>query len=157
MRQLYDKHASQCAGKPLSQWPHLTPRHAPLFTLRLTQDTTVYETRSEGHMTRAIFELTDLADTPFLFIAAEVAEHFKLSDGDGQEALRQSGYQTTQKSHKGRKGRYWAHPKHLQKTGCAFSLWTAYRGCPNIRDAPDLSLVTNINTHRLYSRSAECG
>ena len=35
-RQLYDKHASQCAGKSLSPWPHLTPRHGPLFTLRLT-------------------------------------------------------------------------------------------------------------------------
>ena len=88
------------------------------------EDTNVYETRAEGHMTRAVFELTDLADTPFLFIAAEVAGHFKLSDGDGQAALGQAGYQTIQRSHKGRKARYWAHPKHLQKTGCVFSLWT---------------------------------
>ena len=56
------------------------------------EDTTVYETRSEGHMTRAVFELTDLANKPYLFIAAEVAGYFKLSDGDGQIALRQAGY-----------------------------------------------------------------
>ena len=52
--------------------------------------TTVYETRAEGHMTRAVFELTDLADKPYLFVVAEVAEveeYFKLSDGDGQTAL----------------------------------------------------------------------
>ena len=106
------------------------------------QDTTVYETRSEGHMTRAVFKLTKLADTPFLFIAAEVAGHFKLSDGDGQAALRQAGYVADQRHHKGRKARYWSHPKHLQKTGCAFSLWTPNSGsCPTVRDAPDLSVV----------------
>ena len=77
------------------------------------EDTNVYETRAKGHMTRAVFELTDLADTPFLFIAAEVAGYFKLSDGDGQTALDQAGYQTTLRSHKGRKARYWAHPKNL--------------------------------------------
>ena len=106
------------------------------------QDTTVYETRSEGHMTRAVFKLTKLADTRFLFIAAEVAGHFKLSDGDGQAALRQAGYVADQRHHKGRKARYWSHPKHLQKTGCAFSLWTPNSGsCPTVRDAPDLSVV----------------
>ena len=106
------------------------------------EDTTVYETRSEGHMTQAVFELTDLADTPFLFIAAEVAGHFKLSDGDGQAALKTAGYVATQRHHKGRKARYWAHPKHLQKTGCVFSLWTPNSdSCPTVRDAPDLSVV----------------
>jgi hypothetical protein len=106
------------------------------------EDTTVYETRSEGHMTRAVFELTDFADTPSLFIAAEVAGHFKLSDGDGQAALRQAGYQSIQRSHNGQKARYWAHPKHLQKTGCVFSLWTSNSdSCPTVRDAPDLPVV----------------
>ena len=109
------------------------------------EDTNVHETRAKGHMTRAVFELTDLADTPFLFIAAEVAGHFKLSDGDGQAALGQAGYQTIQRSHKGRKARYWAHPKHLQKTGCVFSLWTPNSdSCPTVRDAPDLSVVRQI-------------
>ena len=56
------------------------------------EDTTVYETLAERHMKRAVFELTDLADTPFLFNAAG---YVKLSDGDGQAALRQAGYQTT--------------------------------------------------------------
>ena len=93
-------------------------------------------------MTRAVFELTELADTPFLFITAEVAEHFKLSDGDGQAALRQAGYITKQKSHKGQRGRYWLQPKHLQQKGIAFSLWTTNSdSCPTIRDAPDLSVV----------------
>ena len=107
------------------------------------QDTTVYETRAEGHMTRAVFELANFADTPFLFIAAEVAGYFKLSDGDGQTALGQAGYKTTQRSHKGRKARYWAHPKNLRQKGCVFSLWK-----PNehnyltFRDAPCLSVVT---------------
>ena len=106
------------------------------------QDTTVYETRSEGHMTRAVFELTELADTPFLFIAAEVAGHFKLSDGDAQAALRQAGYIPRQKSHYGRKGRYWLQPKHLQQKGIAFSLWTTNSDpCPIIRDTPDLLVV----------------
>ena len=108
------------------------------------QDTTVYETRSEGHghMTRAVFKLTKLADTRFLFIAAEVAGHFKLSDGDGQAALRQAGYVADQRSHKGQKIRCWVQPKHLQKTGCGFSLWTPKSGsCPTVRDAPDLSVV----------------
>ena len=48
---------------------------APITTDK--QDTTVYETRSEGHMTRAVFELTELADTPFPFIATEVAQRAK--------------------------------------------------------------------------------
>ena len=106
------------------------------------EDTNVHVTRAKGHMTRADFELTDLADTPFLFIAAEVAGHFKLSDGDGQAALRQAGYQTIQRSHKEQIARYWAYPKHLQKTGCVFSLWTPNSdSCPTVRDAPDLSVV----------------
>ena len=106
------------------------------------EDTNVYETRAKGHMTRAVFELTDLADTPFLFIAAEVAGHFKLSDGDGQAALRQAGYQTIQRSHKEQIARYWAYPKHLQKTGCVFSLWTPNSdSCHTVRDAPDLLVV----------------
>jgi hypothetical protein len=106
------------------------------------QDTTVYETRSEGHMTRAVFELTELADTPFLFIAAEVAEHFKLSDGDGQAALRQAGYVATQRSYKGQKIRCWLQPKHLQQKWIAFSLWTPNSdSCPTIRDTPDLLVV----------------
>ena len=106
------------------------------------QDTTVYETRSEGHMTRAVFELTDLVETPFLFIAAEVAENFKMSDGDAQIALRQAGYIPRQKSHMGQRGRYWLQPKHLQQKGIAFSLWTPNSdSCPTIRDAPDLSVV----------------
>ena len=105
------------------------------------QDTTVYETRSEGHMTRAVFELTDLADTPFPFIAAEVAGYLKLSDGDGQIALRQAGYIADQRSHKGQKIRCWLQPKYLKQKGCAFSLWTTQGDCPNIRDAPDLSVV----------------
>ena len=104
--------------------------------------TTVYETRVEGHMTRAVFELTELTDTPFLFIAAEVSGYFKLPDGDGRAALRQAGYQTTQRSHKGRKARYWAHPKHQQKTDCTFSLRTPNSySCPTVRDAPDIALV----------------
>ena len=89
------------------------------------QDKTVYQTRSEGHMTRAVFELTELADTPFLFIAAEVAGYFKLSDGDAQIALRKAGYIPRQKSHYGRKGRYWVYPIHLQKNSNLFSLWSA--------------------------------
>ncbi|MDB3912678.1 DUF5906 domain-containing protein, partial [Paracoccaceae bacterium] len=106
------------------------------------QDTTVYETRSEGHMTRAVFELTDLVGTPFLFIAAEVAENFKMSDGDAQIALRQAGYIPRQKSHKGKKGRYWVHPKNLKQKSNVFSLWK-----PNelsyftFRETIDLSVV----------------
>jgi hypothetical protein len=106
------------------------------------EDTTVYETRSEGHMTRAVFELTDLANKPYLFIAAEVAGYFKLSDGDGQIALRQAGYVTTQKSHKGKKGRYWVYPKNLKRRAFVFSLWK-----PNehsyltFRETADLSVV----------------
>ena len=67
-------------------------RSAPLTKDK--EDTTVYETPAEGHMTRAIFELMDFADTPLLFIVAVVAGYFKLSDGDGQTALGQAGYQT---------------------------------------------------------------
>ena len=115
-------------------------RSAPLTKDK--EDTTVYETPAEGHMTRAIFELMDFADTPLLFIAAEVAGYFKLSDGDGQAAFGQAGYQTTQRSHKGRKARYWAHPKLLQKTGCAFSLRTPNSDFyPTVRDAPDIAVV----------------
>ena len=123
------------------------------------QDTTVYETRSEGHMTRAVFELTDLADTPFLFIAAEVAGYFKLSDGDAQIALRQAGYIPRQKSHKGQKGRYWVHPKNLQQKGCAFSLWTTQ--CPILAHSSGIRLTfrwsSSNNTYRLCGLSAECG
>jgi hypothetical protein len=108
-------------------------------------------------MTRAVFELTDLADTPFLFIAAEVAGHFKLSDGDGQAALRQAGYQTIQRSHKGQKARYWAHPKHLQKAGCEFLLWSAQGLCHDIKQTPDLLVIKQKNTYRLYFLSVECG
>ncbi len=115
-------------------------RSAPLTKDK--EDTTVYETPAEGHMTRAIFELMDFADTPLLFIAAEVAGYFKLSDGDGQAAFGQAGYQTTQRSHKGRKARYWAHPKLLQKTGCAFSLRTPNSDFyPTVRDAPGIAVV----------------
>ena len=93
-------------------------------------------------MTRAVFELTDLVETPFLFIAAEVARYFKLSDGDAQIALRQAGYVATQRSYKGQKIRCWVQPKDLQQKGCAFSLWTPNSdSCPTIRDAPDLSVV----------------
>ena len=88
-----------------------------------------------------MFELTDLADTPFLFIVAEVVEYFKLSDGDGQAALRQAGYVADQRSHKGQRIRCWVQPKYLQQKGIAFSLWTTQGDCPNIRDAPDLSVV----------------
>ena len=106
------------------------------------QDTTVYETRSEGHMTRAVFELTERADASFLFIAAEVAGYFKLSDGDAQIALRQVGYVATQRSYKGQKIRCWVQPKDLQQKGCAFSLWTPNSdSCPTIRDTPDLLVV----------------
>ena len=115
-------------------------RSAPLTKDK--EETTVYETPAEGHMTRAIFELMDFADTPLLFIAAEVAGYFKLSDGDGQAAFGQAGYQTTQRLHKGRKARCWAHPKRLQKTGCAFSLRTPNSDFyPTVRDAPDIAVV----------------
>ena len=94
-------------------------------------------------MTRAVFELTDLADKPYLFIAAEVAGYFKLSDGDAQAALRQAGYVANQRSHKGQRIRCWVQPKHLQQTGIAFSLWKPNSdSCPTIRDAPDLSVVS---------------
>ncbi|MDG2406574.1 MAG: hypothetical protein P8M25_17060 [Paracoccaceae bacterium] len=63
-------------------------------------------------MTRAVFELDDRADTPFLLIVEEVTGHLKLSDGDAQAALKKASYQTTQKSHKRLKGRYSEHPKH---------------------------------------------
>ena len=89
-------------------------------------------------MTRAVFELTELADKPYLLIAAEVAAYFKLSDGDGQAALRQAGYFADQRSHKGQRIRYWVQPKYLQQKGIAFSLWTTQGDCPNIRDAPDI-------------------
>ena len=79
---------------------------------------------------------------PYLFIAAEVAYYFKLSDRDGQAALRQAGYVADQRSHKGQKIRCWVQPKHLQHKGIAFSLWTPNSdSCPTIRDAPDLLVV----------------
>ncbi|MDA7777342.1 hypothetical protein N8912_03750 [Rhodobacteraceae bacterium] len=60
----------------------------------------------------------------------------------GQAALRQAGYVADQRSYKGQKIRCWVQPKHLQKTGCGFSLWTPNSGsCPTVRDAPDLSVV----------------
>ena len=93
-------------------------------------------------MTRAVFELTELADKPYLFIAAEVAGYFKLSDGDGQAALRQAGYVEDQRSHKGQRIRCCVQPKYLQQKGIAFSLWTPNSdSCPTIRDAHDLSVV----------------
>ena len=93
-------------------------------------------------MTRAVFELTELADTPFLFIAAEVAGYFKLSDGDGQIALKQADYFANQRSHKGQRIRCWVQPKYLQQKGIAFSLWTPNSdSCPTIRDTPDLLVV----------------
>ena len=93
-------------------------------------------------MTRAVFDLIDLAGKPYLFIAAEVAGYFKLSDGDAQAALRQAGYITKQKSHKGQRGRYWTHPKNLRQKGCVFSLWKPHEdNYLTFRDAPDLSVV----------------
>ena len=110
-------------------------RSAPMISDK--QDTTVYETLAEGHMKRAVFESTDLADTPSLFNPAEVTGYVKLSNRVGQAA-----YQATQKSHKGRKAKYWAHQKYLQKTGCVFSLCTPNSdSCLTVRDAANLSVV----------------
>ena len=51
-------------------------------------------------MTQPVFEMTDLVDTSYLFIVAEVAAHSKLSDGDGQAALRKAVYHSTEVAHR---------------------------------------------------------
>ena len=122
------------------------------------QDTTVYETRSEGHMTRAVFELTDLADKPYLFIAAEVAGYFKLSDGDGQAALRLAGYVADQRSHKGQRIRCWVQPKYLHRRGLRFRFG---HPIPILAQPSEMRLTfrwsTRDNTYRLCHQCAECG
>ncbi len=95
------------------------------------QDTTVYETRSEGHMTRAVFELTELADTTVSIHCGRGGRVFQTVGWGCANSLETGGYIPRQKSTRERRKILGAAKALATEGDCIFALDNQFRSLPN--------------------------